>query len=446
MRVLAAVAGLICALTAIAVLPAAQSANALGTTISDQASCEDEPVGGAWNSSQDNACTITSNTTIPAGDSWSIGSEIQLIIPDGVTLVIEGEIINDEASIQGSTIRIESGGAIENYGTMTLVGTNLFVDSGGDLIVKPDGIVQATFILNNAGTIDNFGSFGGSDHFIENSGTINNMAEFDNVGILRNSGLIENSGIFNNQGLLENSGTINNTGSMDNFLEGRIENSGNINNSCDAVFTNSALLFGNAVIFECPPLQPLQSSLTIDSVDLFGNSVDGVWTVIRHASDDSIVETGFTPLRFVGQPGTEYKVSVSNYDGKIFQQWDDGSTDSNRIVNLTEVTTSLIATYDTGDSLRGFTSLTHTGTTEEQPDLTVNAVSLDGNQALHMWAVIDPQSSDEIGTTYKVYMHNYQDIIFDHWEDGSTDRVRTLTISEDTTITANYGTEESSSS
>jgi hypothetical protein len=33
---------------------------------------------------------------------------------------------------------------------------------------------------------------------------------------------------------------------------------------------------------------------------------------------------------------------------------------------------------------------------------------------------------------------HYQEMIFDHWEDGSTDRVRTLTISEDAEITAYY--------
>lgn len=89
--------------------------------------------------------------------------------------------------------------------------------------------------------------------------------------------------------------------------------------------------------------------------------------------------------------------------------------------------------------MRGFTSLTHTGT-EEQPGLIVNAVSLDGNKTLYMWTIIDPQASDASGTTYKVYASNYKDRMFDHWEDGSKDRIRELTIGEATTITAYYGT------
>jgi hypothetical protein len=57
-----------------------------------------------------------------------------------------------------------------------------------------------------------------------------------------------------------------------------------------------------------------------------------------------------------------------------------------------------------------------------------------------MYSIIDPQSSNSSGTTYKVYAGNYQDKVFDHWEDDSTDSVRMLTISDDETITAYYST------
>jgi hypothetical protein len=111
------------------------------------------------------------------------------------------------------------------------------------------------------------------------------------------------------------------------------------------------------------------------------------------------------------------------------------STDRPRTVMIRGDTTALTATYDLGDSLHDFTPLTHA--TAGQPDLTVNALSLDG-EVLYMWTTIDPQSTDSSGTTYKVYVHNYQGLIFDHWEDDSTDRIRTLTIEEATTITAYY--------
>lgn len=99
--------------------------------------------------------------------------------------------------------------------------------------------------------------------------------------------------------------------------------------------------------------------------------------------------------------------------------------------------TEMTATYDTGDSLRGFTPLAHAGT-QEQPELTVNAATIEVNKTLYMWTVIDPRSTSPAGTTYKVYAGNYKDGIFDHWNNGNKGRIRTLTISEARTITAYY--------
>jgi hypothetical protein len=93
--------------------------------------------------------------------------------------------------------------------------------------------------------------------------------------------------------------------------------------------------------------------------------------------------------------------------------------------------------------LRGFTSLTYNNT-KGVPDLTVEAKSLDGgSKALYMWTIISPQtgsSSSPSTATYRVYATNgYQNLKFDHWADnGSTDRIRDITINKNTTITAYY--------
>ncbi len=192
------------------------------------------------------------------------------------------------------------------------------------------------------------------------------------------------------------------------------------------------------------PIFGEEFTLTVNSSDLSDTTaLNGVWVTIR-TPGGTLLDSGFTPFTFMGTSGEEYGVTVRNYDGNIFQHWQDDAdgetiSDNSRVLTLTSDTT-LTAVFDTGDSIRGFTSLTHVGT-EEQPSLTVNAVSIDGSDTLHMWTIIDPQSTDESGTTYIVYMHNYMDRVFDHWEDGSTDRIRTLTISEDTTITAYYNTD-----
>lgn len=179
-----------------------------------------------------------------------------------------------------------------------------------------------------------------------------------------------------------------------------------------------------------------KATLTVDSVDLSGEPVN-VWAVVRSA-DGAVLKTGFTPLDFTGifgfTLGNTLKVSVANYDGKVFDHWQDKSIDQTRSVVLTGDTT-LTAVYDTGDSLRGYSPLTYAGT---EADLSVNATSA-GGEELNMWMVIDPQSTNASGTTYKVYAtDSYQSFVFDHWDDGSTDRIRTLTIREDTEIVAFY--------
>lgn len=197
------------------------------------------------------------------------------------------------------------------------------------------------------------------------------------------------------------------------------------------------------------PPSPQHVDLTVNTVDLSGKPVAGVWTTVR-GLDGTLIKTGFTPFIFIGDSGTSYKVTMANYDGKVFQHWNDtttaaaiggASTSNIRTIDLTANTT-LTAVYDTGNSLRGFTPLTFTDTSHHI-SLTVNALSLANNQTLHMSMIIDPQSTNATGTTYKVYATDgYQNFRFDHWLDnGSTDRFRTITINENTTLTAYYKSE-----
>jgi hypothetical protein len=142
------------------------------------------------------------------------------------------------------------------------------------------------------------------------------------------------------------------------------------------------------------PAEDGKARLTINTVDLAAMPfTGGLWTTI-HSTDGTILKMGFTPLEFEGTVGMTYKVSVSNFDDKTFQHWqDDGSTERTRMLNLTSDTT-LTAVYEIGDALRGFTPLMYTGT-EEQPDLTVNAMTLDNSKNLRIWTIIDPQPNEE---------------------------------------------------
>lgn len=311
------------------------------------------------------------------------------------------------------------------------------------LLVESGGIINAfesAIIVSNGGTIDNRGIINKNFNIVDNHGTIDNFGTINNSGFgsIRNYSdgtiNINPGGIINNpNNEIYNNGTINNAGTIDNL--GRIYNFGIIYDNC-GTFIGIIPTSGNAIVDNCGDHHQQQFGLSIESVDLSGNPITGMWTVIRSAANNTIVGTGFTPLAFTGNADTEYKVSVANYDGRMFHHWGDNSTDRTYAINLTANAT-IAAHYDTGDSFRGFTSLTYTGT-EEQPDLTVNALTVGGNKTLHMWTIIDPQSTDASGTTYKLYASNYKDRVFDRWSDGSTDRVRSVTIGESATVTAYY--------
>jgi hypothetical protein len=63
-----------------------------------------------------------------------------------------------------------------------------------------------------------------------------------------------------------------------------------------------------------------------------------------------------------------------------------------------------------------------------------------------MWTIIKLEDMNRVAAnnssaTHTVAASNYGDKVFDHWNDGNTDRIRTLTIFKDATITALYRAE-----
>lgn len=59
---------------------------------------------------------------------------------------------------------------------------------------------------------------------------------------------------------------------------------------------------------------------------------------------DELVTRGFTPFYFQGKVGDTYKVSVANFGSRVLDRWDDGSTNRDRTITLSEDTT-LTASY-----------------------------------------------------------------------------------------------------
>src|SRR3989454_8007708 len=82
--------------------------------------------------------------------------------------------------------------------------------------------------------------------------------------------------------------------------------------------------------------------------------------------------------------------------------------------------------------------------------ITINAITAN-NEVLHQWVTVTDSSNTIIakgftpatfsvtsGSQYTVHVLNFQNTIFNHWDDGSTDSSRTITPTQDTTYTAIY--------
>lgn len=183
---------------------------------------------------------------------------------------------------------------------------------------------------------------------------------------------------------------------------------------------------------------------TINTVDLAGNPLDGVRVSIR-ALDGSEVKSGFTPMIFTAEAESKFNVVVSDFIGKQFSHWADGSKDRAHTVEFS-TSNPVVAYFDTDSAIRGFSPLSYSVTNKEA-SLTVKAVAGDNATILHMWTIIQPvntsssssNSTTTMNKTYKVHVSDFQDNVFDHWQDnGSTNRTRVVTISEPTTLTATF--------
>ncbi|MGI0018559.1 MAG: fibronectin type III domain-containing protein, partial [Nitrosotalea sp.] len=174
-------------------------------------------------------------------------------------------------------------------------------------------------------------------------------------------------------------------------------------------------------------------SLTVNSVDLTGTAFSGMYVEL-HASNETVLATGYTPMTFTVPSGSAYTVVSSNYQNYVFNHWGDGTTNSSITVSPTQNTT-LTEYYSTAP-------VTVT--------LKVKSVDLSGNPITGLWTVIKSNGvvvakgyttltfTATPGMTYKITMSNYQNYVFNHWSTGGTSPTKTVTPTQNLTVVAYY--------
>jgi hypothetical protein len=181
------------------------------------------------------------------------------------------------------------------------------------------------------------------------------------------------------------------------------------------------------------PPAPTTYTVSVRSANLNGVSFSGMWTTV--SKDGVVLKTGYTPLSFNAESGVSYQVTVANYQNYLFDHWENGSTSIARTISITSDTT-LTAYYSTGTT---------------QVKLTVRSADMNGRAITGVSTTISktdgsivstgytPLSTIVIsGSTYQVTVSDYKNYKFDHWEDGTKSKTRTITPSSDMTLTAYF--------
>lgn len=172
-------------------------------------------------------------------------------------------------------------------------------------------------------------------------------------------------------------------------------------------------------------------SITVNSVNLAGVSFNGMWVEL-HASNGTTLATGYTPVTFKVASASSYTVVSSNYQNYVFNHWNDGTTTTSKTITPTQ-NTILTEYYSTGPV-----------------SLKVKAVDLSGAVITGLWTtLVSGGTTIQTGYTtmtftvtpgnqYTVTVSNYQNYVFSHWSDGSTNPNRVITPTQAATLVAYY--------
>ena len=213
------------------------------------------------------------------------------------------------------------------------------------------------------------------------------------------------------------------------------------------------------------------SSVTVNSVDLSGNVISGMWTTWNQ--NGAVLNTGYTPMTFTGTTGGTYDVTVANYGNTVFCHWQDGTTNPDRTLTLsgnlvltayystngscstatTTTTTSSTSTVSTtSTTIRTTTTSTSKSSTTTQSSVNVQVVSVTsgGASLIGMYTTVSQNGATLVtgytpltftastGGVYTVTVANYGNYVFSHWSTGSTSSTITITPTQVMTLTAYY--------
>jgi hypothetical protein len=214
------------------------------------------------------------------------------------------------------------------------------------------------------------------------------------------------------------------------------------------------------------------SVLHVNSVNTFGQTIDGYYTDLYNSAGSSIA-TGYTPSTFTLSNGVPYQIEADGYSVCTFSHWQgagltgstadpapitinspttltavySGSSCGPQTINSTSTTSTSSTTTTSSSSSRSTSSLSSTTTSMSSstsssstttsssapPSVTVESVDQNGNIITGYWTVLYGAAGNQIatgyttkffnqvtaGTTYQIELDSYGSCTFQHWQ-GTT--------------------------
>lgn len=203
------------------------------------------------------------------------------------------------------------------------------------------------------------------------------------------------------------------------------------NNGLRNLSVRASDLLGNASLEGMPvKVEPLPSSPSPSSSSL---------SPMPAASGGAVAEPpagganpGTVPFVHIGAVNSTYAVTALGNNGTyVFDHWDDGSRNPSRVVTL-----------DSSKVLRAYYRTPSTSGLHSR--VIVNALTTQGGQ-LSMWMnITSPNDGKDLGSgltpvmtrapnatssvNYTITASDHQHLVFDHWDDGSRNRTRTVSL------------------
>lgn len=178
-------------------------------------------------------------------------------------------------------------------------------------------------------------------------------------------------------------------------------------------------------------------TLSVRTSDLRGEDLDGILVTasspsLEEGDNNSGISTALlsTPLAYVGKVNSVYAINAASNSTHVFDHWEDGSTNPVRKVML-DSSKVLRAYYRTASTIDLKSAIIVESLTVQGGKLGMWINIHDDDKGVEAGSGFAPQiAKGQSNATYSVTANDHQHLVFDHWEDGSTNRTRTVHLPE----------------